>query len=190
MRHPVGVRGSLSFTIVLALSAAMPAQAAPDDRDRTFNDALLDLLVGRWNVSREIRGKQERNTLDVEWVLLHQFLQLHFKDIAEPPQYEAIVLIGYDRAAQRYVIHWCDTFGGKFSLTGHGRRSGDSIEFVFEGPDSSLLQHVYSRSSNRPLDIPAGEPGRGRETRVLREGHPLQAMIDHGRRVPGRGNGA
>ena len=38
-------------------------------------------------------------------------------------------------ADKKYVAHWCDTYGGKFSAVGHGKRSGDSIEFVFQYPD-------------------------------------------------------
>jgi hypothetical protein len=52
--------------------------------------------------------------------------------VADPPQYEAIVLIGYEHANQRYVAHWCDTFGGKFSSVGYGKRDGNKIEFKFD----------------------------------------------------------
>jgi Protein of unknown function (DUF1579) len=135
---------AMALALVLVPVTGARADQAPDGRQATFDDRLLDSLVGHWNVSREIRGKQERNTLDVDWVLLHQFLELHMKDAAKPPQYEAIVLIGYDHEGQRYVIHWCDNFGGKFSLMGHGRRSGDSIEFVFEDPDSPFF-NTFSR---------------------------------------------
>jgi len=57
------------------------------------------------------------------------------KDVADPPEYEALVLIGYAYADKRYVAHWCDTYGGKFSALGYGKRSGDSIEFEFHYPD-------------------------------------------------------
>ena len=137
---------SVAVAITVALATGVSAQDSPDGRHRTFEDPLLDSLVGHWNVSREIRGKQERNTLDVEWVLLHQFLELHMKDVAEPPQYEAVVLIGYDHAGGRYVIHWCDNFGGKFSSMGHGKRSGDSIEFVFDDPGAPFY-NTFSRDS-------------------------------------------
>lgn len=135
----------IAVAFALLLVTAVPAQEPPDGRHRTFDDPLLDSLVGRWNLSREIRGRQERNTLDVEWVLLHQFLHLHMKDAAVPPKYEAIVLIGYDHAGQRYVIHWADNFGGKFSTKGHGRRSGDSIEFVFVDSGEPPFYNTFRR---------------------------------------------
>jgi hypothetical protein len=45
-------------------------------------------------------------------------------------------MIGYDNVSERYVAHWLDVYGGRFSETlGYGTRSGDQIEFVFEYPD-------------------------------------------------------
>jgi hypothetical protein len=50
--------------------------------------------------------------------------------------YEAMILIGYDNTSERYVAHWNDVYGGRFSETlGYGTRSGDEIRFVFEYPD-------------------------------------------------------
>jgi hypothetical protein len=73
------------------------------------------------------------------WVLNHQFLQVHEKDLATAPAYEAGVMVGYDNLSERYVAHWLDVFGGRFSETlGYGTRSGDQIEFVFEYPDGPL----------------------------------------------------
>jgi hypothetical protein len=58
------------------------------------------------------------------------------KDVSTPPNYEAMVFIGYDNTSERYVAHWIDVFGGRFSETlGYGTRSGNSIKFVFEYPD-------------------------------------------------------
>lgn len=77
--------------------------------------------------------------LTAEWVLNHQFLFLDEKDaitIAGKPGYEAHIYIGYYNASERYVIHWIDIFGGRFSETlGYGARTGNSIKFVFEYSD-------------------------------------------------------
>lgn len=38
--------------------------------------------------------------------------------------------------SERYVAHWIDVFGGRFSETlGYGKRVGNEIDFVFEYPD-------------------------------------------------------
>jgi hypothetical protein len=101
----------------------------------SFKDDLIENLIGDWKLTRKIRGREVENTVKAEWVLNHQFLQLHMKDVARPPSYEALVLIGYSYENKRYVAHWCDNFGGKYSAVGYGKRSGDSIEFEFQYPD-------------------------------------------------------
>src|SRR5437660_12322907 len=58
------------------------------------------------------------------------------KETSDPSQYEAIVYIGYDNTSERYVAHWIDVFGGRFSETlGYGARDGNRIKFVFEYQD-------------------------------------------------------
>jgi hypothetical protein len=123
---------------LFALTAAR-GEEATDGPKRIFRDPLIENLVGDWTIDRQIRGKSVHNTLTAEWVLNHQFLQLHMKDVADPPAYEALVLIGYSYTDKRYVAHWCDTFGGKFSAIGYGKRNGDTIEFAFEYPEGPFF---------------------------------------------------
>lgn len=112
------------------------AQSQLDGRDKIFRDELLENLVGDWKLTRKIRGKVVETTAKVEWVLNHQFLRIHMMDDPNPPVYEAMVFIGYDNASERYVAHWLDNFGGRFSETlGYGTRNGTAIKFVFEYPD-------------------------------------------------------
>src|ERR1700682_3547469 len=50
--------------------------------------------------------------------------------------YEVMAMVGYDNASERYVVHWIDVCGGRFSETlGYGHRDGNKIEFLFEYPD-------------------------------------------------------
>jgi hypothetical protein len=103
-----------------------------------FQDAPLDNLVGDWRVDRKFgSGRIAENTLHVEWVLEHEFLELHYRDVATPPKYEAMVFIGYDARDQRYVCHWIDNFGGEFSALGYGKIDNDRrvIEFTFDYRD-------------------------------------------------------
>jgi hypothetical protein len=58
-------------------------------------------LAGTWKLTRKIRGTQAENTVEAQWVLNHQFLQIHMKDVANPPAYEVLVLIGYAHADQK-----------------------------------------------------------------------------------------
>jgi hypothetical protein len=110
------------------------ADDPPDGPKRIFKDEFIENLYGAWKLTRKIRGKEVENKVKAEWVLNHQFLQLHMKDVAVPPAYEALVLIGYAHLDKKYVAHWCDIYGGKFSAVGYGKRSGNSIEFEFQYP--------------------------------------------------------
>jgi hypothetical protein len=125
--------------LIAVLPLRVRADDPPDGPKRIFKDDFIEKLTGEWKLTRKIRGKEVINTVKAEWVLNHQFLQIHMKDDANPPTYEAIVLIGYAHSDKKYVAHWCDTYGGKFSAVGAGKRSGDSIEFEFHYPDGPFF---------------------------------------------------
>jgi hypothetical protein len=95
-------------TCALAAIVILVGTALATERT-AFHDALLDNLVGDWHVEREFGdGRTAENTLHAEWMLDHQFIELHYRDVATPPKYEAMVFIGYDAEEQRYVCHWID----------------------------------------------------------------------------------
>jgi hypothetical protein len=138
--------------LVFVLIPAVRAQdtpPAPDGRQHSLQDELLRQMAGRWKLSGAIRGKNVEHSVEAQWVLNHQFLQVHEKDAATPPAYEAIVMIGYDNVSERYVAHWIDIFGGRVSETlGYGGRTGDQIEFVFEYPDGPF-HTIFRRMSDK-----------------------------------------
>jgi hypothetical protein len=127
----------MTAALLIGCLLAMPARAdEPVDGPKTiFRDDLMDKLVGEWKLTRSIRGLRVENTVKSEWVLNHQFLKIHMKDVKEPASYEAIVFVGYSHADSEYICHWLDVFGGKFSAMGKGKRKGDSIEFIFNYDD-------------------------------------------------------
>jgi Protein of unknown function (DUF1579) len=128
------MRQSAIVMILFCLAAAASAQR--DGRDARFEDPLLNNLLGRWDASGQVLSRKVASTLTVEWVLNHQFLQLKLEDTATPSQYDAWIYIGYDFRSERYVVHWLDVFGGRFSETlGYGSRSSDGVRFVFEYGD-------------------------------------------------------
>ena len=86
-----------------------------DGLERPFQDHLLDNLAGEWKLKRQFPGRTADNTVNTEWVLNHQFMKIHMKDVQTPSQYEAMVFIGYDNTSERYVAHWIDIFGIRFS---------------------------------------------------------------------------
>jgi hypothetical protein len=129
----------LALWIVLCAAVASLSQDL-DGPKHNFSDALLDHMVGNWKLAGTVMGHAAEHTVGVEWALNHQFLRIHEKDnmpaSTDRVPYEAMIMVGYDNTSERYVAHWNDVFGGRFSETlGYGTRAGDEIRFVFEYPD-------------------------------------------------------
>jgi hypothetical protein len=114
-------------------------------------DPLLDHLVGEWVLEGTIAGEQVTHDIEARWVLGHHYLQIHDvareRDAAGASAYEAIVLIGWDSASQRYACLWLDSTGGdglKGEAIGYGERRGDSIPFGFAMPDGGTWQTTFA----------------------------------------------
>ncbi len=136
--------------------------AAPvlDGPDAPLEDALLDQLVGHWQVTGTIAGRPADQTCDAEWILNHQFLRLRFlgAEPAAPPggkarlRYEALVFGGFSRMLEHFVMHWLDVYGGHFSQTlGFGERvdDGRAIRFVFKGDGLLHNTLTWDRASKK-----------------------------------------
>jgi hypothetical protein len=133
-------RNLLCFFLVMACTPLRSQEGSDLDGPKAgFHDDLISKLEGAWNLTRKIRGTEVQNNVSATWVLNHQFLQIHMKDVKNPPAYEALVLVGYVPSSGRYVAHWCDTYGGNFSAMGTGIRSGNSVEFRFAYPDGPFF---------------------------------------------------
>src|SRR6476469_11128823 len=119
-----------AIACLLVLSA--PLRAEEPIPDKALNDPFLDKLIGDWTVERKMgSGRKATNLVHAEWVLQHQFVQLHYRDAATPPHYEAVILIGYDSIAKRYICHWSDSFGADYSTDGFAPRveGSNAMEF-------------------------------------------------------------
>lgn len=130
---------ALTSFVVLVVCGCSGVAAQTDGPKARFEDDLISRLEGTWHLSRKIRGTEVYNLVTARWVLNHQFLYVHMNDVKEPPAYEAIVLIGFIHGSGKYVAHWTDTFGGKFSAMGTGTRTGNSVEFRFEYPEGPFF---------------------------------------------------
>jgi hypothetical protein len=117
--------------------------------NKYFKDELLDKITGQWNLSGEIRNEKVENNFTAGWILNHQFLELNFTDVVTPPGYMARVTIGYDCISERYVVHWLDNYGGRYSETlGNGTIADQSIVFRFEYPDGPFLNSFIYHKNN------------------------------------------
>src|ERR1017187_8086797 len=66
----------------LAVSSAALAQdqtPPPDGPQHTFQDELLDKMAGRWKLTGTIRSQSTEHLVEAQWLLNHQFLQVHEK---------------------------------------------------------------------------------------------------------------
>lgn len=148
-------------------SAQSSAQSVPppplDGVGRPLRDSVLDQLAGTWSTTRKSSRRTTASVVQADWVLNHQFLRLHYSDTATPSSYEAMVFIGYDNTSERYVAHWIDVFGGRFSETlGYGSRVPGGIRFVFEYPDGPFVNtFTFDRSKNEWLSQMRQKSARG-----------------------------
>ena len=117
----------------------LAVRAEQDGPAQTFHDDLLDRMTGHWRLRGTSAGGPVDHEVRVEWVLNHQFLRIHEKALAPSKSgvtYEVMAMLGQDNRSDRYVLHWIDVYGGRWSETlGYGKRDGNAVEFVFEYPD-------------------------------------------------------
>src|SRR5437870_13462306 len=133
--------------LLVAVTMAAQSPTPSDGRDVKFEDPLLDKLVGNWSVVRKFgNGKTVEKTVRVSRVLNNQFLELHYLDVATPPQYEAMAFIGFDHKTSRYVLHSLDILGGRASEViafGTPDEAAHAIYFTFNNPDGQFM-NVYA----------------------------------------------
>jgi hypothetical protein len=140
------VRGFLGALGLIAL-LSFPASA----QTTSFQDSLLDCMVGHWVLRGTIGGQETTHDVTAEWVLGHEYLELHEvsieKDADGRPAYEAIVFIGSDQRSGGYSCLWLDSTGGgglAAQAIGHGERSGDTIPFLFTGSSGSVFHTTFA----------------------------------------------
>jgi hypothetical protein len=157
MRNPRSLFWIFLF-ISFATTLKLPGQDST--RGKSLTDPLLDKLAGDWKVERKFpSGRTATNFVHIEWVLQHQFVELHYRDAATPAQYEAIVLLGYDSKGKHYICHWADNFGADYSADGFAPRdeASNALDFKFKFQDGELTNRF------------AFDPKTGRWTSTIRQ---------------------
>jgi len=141
------------MAVVSLTLVALPAAA----QQSTFQDPLLDHLIGTWVLRGTIGGNETTHDIIADWVLGHEYVRLHEvsreKNAEGQPAYEAIVFIGWDQPSAGYACLWLDSTGGG-GLTGqaigHAKRESDKITFLFKGAVGSLFHttFVYDKATD------------------------------------------
>src|SRR4029453_5896490 len=126
-----------AMVLLLFGTAILLAAGSPP----ALKDPFLDNFVGDWSVARKMgNGRTIESSVRGEWVLKHQFIQLHYGAGEKEREYEALVLIGFDEITKSYVCHWADVFGGRYSGVGRGKLDPNllGIELRFDSKKGSL----------------------------------------------------
>ena len=67
------------------------------------------------------------------------FTELHMKDAAPVPEYEARVFLGYDDESGTVIAHWMDSFGAMYSIPhGTGTMTDRMIRFIVPYEEGSF----------------------------------------------------
>jgi hypothetical protein len=76
---------------LLTVSANAEDTALSDGANAMFADPLLDKMVGHWTMTGTLLGRPANHTVDAQWILGHQFLQIYELGAPDPktgkPQY-------------------------------------------------------------------------------------------------------
>jgi len=129
-----------------------------------LEDPFLDALSGHWTLTGRVMGEELVNEVDARWVLGHQFLELHLRDVADPPQYEALIFLGREAKTGRHIAHWLDVAGaGPSKVLGSGTRTGDTLVLLFPYPghtfrDTFTLDRKAGTWTLLIEDRPEGKP--------------------------------
>jgi hypothetical protein len=135
-----------SCSAALALAAVfiptLSAQNGPNQQQPPLQSELLDQLAGVWAVTGTTLGQPVHEEANAEWVLGHQFLRIHRKQIDGPG--ESVVHVGFDMVLKRFVAFRLDSLGARGGETlGYGLQKGDALEFNFDYP-STLFRETWS----------------------------------------------
>ncbi len=128
------------------------SQSTVDTTDGRFYDDLLDNLVGKWEASATVHKAKFTLRFDVDWVLNHQYLRVHFISNEIVPwlkvPFESQSFFGYDRMKKRYTFHELTVHGdsGPYEEALSGAdRTGDEFLLVKKQADADrVIVQIFS----------------------------------------------
>lgn len=140
------------FCAALFSAGALMAEDNPAIPERP---ALLKALDGEWVMSGDVMGKPVTYRMVAGPTLQGAFTEIHMNDVQVPSQYEARVLVGHDADGASIVVHWLDSFGGKYSIPhGTGALADDAIQFTIPYREGAFRDtFTYDAKSNTWLFV-------------------------------------
>ena len=151
----------LAVLAMLFLASSLAARAQVITLREDPRPPLLKQLDGEWLMKGDVLGKPVTYLLVAGPTLRARFTELHMRDTAEPPQYEARVFLGVDAENGELIVHWMDDFGARYSIPhGTGRIDGSILQFTFpyaDGPFRDTFE-FDQRNGTWHFRIEAGQP--------------------------------
>ena len=136
--------------ITAFISISTFAQTREDTTDGRFHDDLLDHLVGKWTFSGIVHGASFQNLkLEAQWILNHQYLQVHEKGIDTIPwlkmPWEAMFLIGYNHNDKRYVFYELTVRGVEVPYEGfsYATRNGNKFKISSRVSSDEIINQYF-----------------------------------------------
>jgi len=127
LTHPRSV-----LCVLTVLFAASSQPAAHGEDAPSADNAYLDGLQGKWDMTGTIMGKPVSYHAQGHRVLQGGFLRLHMLDTGAAPNYEADLFLGYDARDRDYIGHWLDRFGAAGArVVASGKRDGETLVIQF-----------------------------------------------------------
>ena len=166
-----------TFLISMFILLSSFAQNSNDTSNHTFQDDLLNHLVGTWTVNSVAHGFSSTAVISAEWVYNHQHLHVHFKGndtipwIGAPMEYD--YFIGYNHNYKRYVIHGMSVFGNDDDEGfWYGYRNGNELKilgkpFITSTSDSMVVQRLTWQPDTNTWLIQSRQSANGKEADVF-----------------------
>jgi len=94
------------------LREAVEQAASPDKNHRNFKSVrgMYEQTIKWWRAPGS-EPDESTSLADAEWILEQRFMQLQFKGKWLEKSFEAVLILGYDKAAEQYTAVWMDTLG-------------------------------------------------------------------------------
>jgi hypothetical protein len=146
--HGGPMKAFLALVFTLCASSSFAQSGGP----RALEDDFLDRLIGKWVVTGTTHDLPVPQSMQIDWVLNHQFVRIDQKMTENRPgwniPYEALHFIGYDRLQKRYVLHALTVAGVSGPSVAYGSLQGDVMKFeAKDGQRSVDMQLIWRAES-------------------------------------------
>jgi hypothetical protein len=160
----IKAKASISITIIALLTLVMNptfAQSAEDSANGSFQNDLLNHLVGKWDVVAIAHGEKFIFNLKAEWVMNHQYLHIHFKSNEVVPwlkvPFEAEYFFGYNKTTKRYTVHEMTVHGddGPYEGFCYAYQTGNEFKLMKKhaGSDNATVQRFTWEPKSKSWEI-------------------------------------